>query len=279
MGKERRSKMSVIENIAHNVVRLTCTHKNGRTSIGTGFYFALHQSKEVTVPVIITNKHVVNGSVQTHFKLSVVRAEEEAPELLDVGVGSSAWVPHPDPKVDLCAMRFGTVLNAIPNNKKVVWKYLTDDNMPKPEDWKSVSSVEDVLMVGYPNGLWDSVNNRPIYRKGITATNARINYLGEAKFLVDIAAYPGSSGSPVFVYRDGLNVVNTAGKQLAGKKNYFFLAGILYAVHTYNAQGEIIVEPLPTNSGTKINSKLPTNLGIVLKSDLIYEFKKVIPLK
>ena len=276
---ERDEEMSVIENIAHNVVRLTCTDKNGQTSIGTGFYFALHRDKEVTVPVIITNKHVVNGSVKTHFKLSVETAKGEAPELLDVGVTSSAWVLHPDPKVDLCAMPFGTVLNAIPANKKVIWKYLTADNMPTKDDWNGISSVEDVLMVGYPNGLWDSVNNRPIYRKGITATNARIDYLGEDKFLVDIAVYPGSSGSPVFVYRDGLNVVNTAGKQLAGKKNYFFLAGILYAVHLYNAQGEIVVEPLPTDSGTKINSKVPTNLGIVLKSDLIYDFRKVIPLK
>ncbi|MCF8464050.1 MAG: serine protease [Flavobacteriales bacterium] len=269
--------MSALENITHNVVRLTSTFTDGRQSVGTGFYFALHRTEQKTIPIIITNKHVVQGSVKTLFKLSVKKLKESVTEMIDIGIASTAWINHPDPNVDLCAMPFAQVLNVIPPENKVIWNYLTEENMPKQEDWDAISSVEDVIMVGYPNGIWDSVNNRPIYRKGITATNARVNYLGEPKFLVDIAAYPGSSGSPVFIYRDGLNVVNTAGTQLAGKKSYFFLAGILFAVHTYNAQGEMIVEPLPTDNSTRVSSKIPTNLGIVLKSNLIYDFKKVIP--
>lgn len=34
-----------------------------------------------------------------------------------------------------------------------------------------VSALEDIIMVGYPNGIWDEKNNKPIFRKGITATD------------------------------------------------------------------------------------------------------------
>ena len=40
----------------------------------------------------------------------------------------------------------------------------------------------------------------PILRRGTTATPIALNFEGRPEFLIDAAVYPGSSGSPVFVY-------------------------------------------------------------------------------
>ncbi len=58
-------------------------------------------------------------------------------------------------------------------------------------------------MVGYPVGLWDSVNNMPILRRGSTATLLDWTYEGRQEFVIDAACFPGSSGSPVFKYTVG----------------------------------------------------------------------------
>lgn len=58
-------------------------------------------------------------------------------------------------------------------------------------------------MIGYPNGLWDSQNNLPIIRRGITATSVKKDYNGKKEFLIDAAVFPGSSGSPVFIFNEG----------------------------------------------------------------------------
>jgi len=65
------------------------------------------------------------------------------------------------------------------------------------------SALEEILMVGYPNGIWDNVNNKPILRKGVTATHPNFDYCGKKEIMIDAACFPGSSGSPVFIFNEG----------------------------------------------------------------------------
>jgi hypothetical protein len=132
-------------------------------------------------------------------------------------------------------------------------------------------------MVGYPIGLWDTHNNRPIFRKGITATQPGLPYNGKKEFLVDIAALPGSSGSPIFLYKEGLNVVNSVGNKLAGRDDKFFFIGVLYGGPMYNAKGEIKIQNVPTTNDPKVTLRIPTNLGLVISSEELLEFEKVFP--
>lgn len=66
-----------------------------------------------------------------------------------------------------------------------------------------LAALENVVMVGYPNGLYDTVNNYPLFRTGKTATHPAIDYNGKKKALLDMACLPGSSGSPVFILDEG----------------------------------------------------------------------------
>ena len=72
--------------------------------------------------------------------------------------------------------------------------------IPSSTDLEGLAAIEDVIMIGYPIGLLDSHNNLPVARKGITATDPVKDYEGRKEFMIDLACFPGSSGSPVFLY-------------------------------------------------------------------------------
>ena len=59
-------------------------------------------------------------------------------------------------------------------------------------------------MVGYPIGLYDKINNLPIFRKGYTACHPSIDFNRKGIGLIDMACFPGSSGSPIYVLNEGL---------------------------------------------------------------------------
>jgi hypothetical protein len=133
-------------------------------------------------------------------------------------------------------------------------------------------NVEDVLMVGYPVGIWDQYNNAPIFRKGITATHPALDYQGKKKFLIDAACFPGSSGSPVFIFNHG-SYSDKKGGIVVGDRLYFL--GILHAGPQYKADGNIEIVDIPTKN-VMVSSKtdIPTNLGIVLRAELLLDFEK-----
>jgi len=270
------------ENIAYCVTRLECLNENGSTSVGTGFIFSIHADGGTHVPLLVTNRHVIANATQVRFLLTK-KDPNGQPIMSDYQAvtisGRSLWKNHPDDHVDLCAMIFGHILNEFTNKLKteIKWSRIAPSNIPNQEQFATMNAVEDVVMVGYPIGLWDSHNNRPIFRKGITATKPGLPYNGRKEFLIDIAAFPGSSGSPVFLYKEGFSVVNTAGDRLAGRDDRFFFIGVLYAGPMYNAEGEIEIQNVPTSTDPKIMFRIPTNLGIVISSEVLMEFESVFP--
>jgi len=120
-----------------------------------------------------------------------------------------------------------------------------------------LKSIEDVLMIGYPNGIWDSINNIPVIRKGIIATPSGIDYNGKKEFLIDMTVLPGSSGSPVIVYSETHTKKN--GRLVSLARQY--LLGVLSGPIEY-----------PTSN----NSASPTNVGRVIKASKILGFKKLL---
>lgn len=125
-------------------------------------------------------------------------------------------------------------------------------------------------MVGHPNSLWDATNNLPIVRKGITATNYNVDYNGEKKFLVDMAVFPGSSGSPVFIFNKGA-YTKKDGEVYLGSR--FLFLGIVAEVFIKSLKGEIKVVPVPTaNVKLETVTDIPINLGIVIKAEKLLDF-------
>lgn len=100
-----------------------------------------------------------------------------------------------------------------------------------------------LLVIGYPIGLWDEVNNLPIVRRVLAATRPGVDYNGLPVFLVDAAIYPGSSGSPVVVLSEGM-IVDGASLMLGANRLMFL--GIMPAVYQTNVTGQLVSTEIPT---------------------------------
>ncbi|MDG3003283.1 S1 family peptidase [Paludisphaera mucosa] len=264
------------EALAYATVRIECQTPAG-LSTGTGFYFRFCSDGATGWPAIVTNRHVVKGATTGHLQIhireveGVGRPEKSIQfELLDF---ENSWIGHPDPAVDLCMMLIGPLIHAV---KSLGWKMylqpLTPDLIPSDSELDEVGAVEDILMVGYPNGLWDTHNNMPLFRRGITASHPNLDYCGQHEFLIDAACFPGSSGSPVFLYNSG--AFHQGGELRFGARAK--LLGVLYEGPTQKIYGDLV--PLSVEGPPKLMavSRMLINLGHVIKSHRLLEFEPLI---
>ena len=51
--------------------------------------------------------------------------------------------------------------------------------------------------------MYDDYNKTPLIRRGWTSTPVWNDYKGHKEFLIDASVFPGSSGSPAFIFNQG----------------------------------------------------------------------------
>jgi len=110
------------------------------------------------------------------------------------------WLNHPDLGVDLCVLPISSFVDEM--EKKSIKPYMTFLDLsllPTTHDIEEMAGLERVLMVGYPNGLWDAEHNQPVFRSGVLASHYKFDWNGRPEFVIDAACVPGSSGSPVLL--------------------------------------------------------------------------------
>lgn len=256
---------TINQNIVKSTVRIVCD--NG---IGTGFFFVFLDKEDPTKgrPLIVTNKHVVEGAQQVHLRLNLKPNKNNLP-FFDVLIKdvSQLFLHHPDPEVDLCALPLATVYGEL--NKH---GYELDNFFFNEADFKDVQSlmpIEDIYMTGYPNGLWDEVNNKPITRKGITASDVNLNWNGKNQFMIDMACFGGSSGSPVYLMNEG-SYATEDGIAIGTR---FKLLGILFAGPIFHVDGEVEIVEVPTSITAVSRTGVMMNLGFVVKANELLGFK------
>jgi Trypsin-like peptidase domain len=268
------------EQMTYTTARIECAIADDRTSIGTGFFFQFARGADKNIPVLVTNAHVVKGSKS--FKL-LIRAKnpDGTPNnkdqvLFAMPTPESGWFRHPDSSVDLAILPIAGMLEEMIRQKKhPYYVSLREADLPSAIQLDELGAVEDILMVGYPNGLWDETNNLPIIRAGITATHPAIDYNGKPEFVIDAACFGGSSGSPVFFYNSGMRPQRGGG--IAMGAPVALLLGVLYAGPMYTAQGDIVVVDVPTQKVGVASSAIPMNLGYVIKSRCLLDFDRLFP--
>src|SRR5664280_1563980 len=120
------------------------------------------------------------------------------------GFSDQAWAGHPDPKVDVAALSLSPLLNVMATQGTHAFFRTVDASLcVTPGRAAKLDALESVVFVGYPSGIYDTTNLIPIIRRGMTATPIAVDYRGLPAFLVDAAVFPGSSGSPVFLFDRG----------------------------------------------------------------------------
>lgn len=269
--------LSIYEQLAFCTARIETEDFSGSSYSGTGFFFMLN-IKGQNVPLLVTNKHVVRGMKKGKF-LCTVADENGNPDYSNHFVFNvenefeRMWTFHPQDDVDLCALAIAPLVRAASNQgKNLFYRTIEESFIPNSATLKDLDAVEEVVMIGYPNGLWDQVNNMPIIRRGITATNVTLDYNGKKEFLIDAACFPGSSGSPVLICNVG-GYTSKFGSLNWGKSRVFLL-GILYAGPQMRVTGDLQLITVPEYQQKTVSvSQIPNNLGFIIKAERLLEFK------
>jgi Trypsin-like peptidase domain len=211
-------------------------------SLGTGFFYQALSPKDpakndpqwraIQKVWLVTNRHVLlpkkNGreidpaSVTFHLRRIKGNSLVWEPITLsrDEFIRRARFHQHPNIDVaivdvlDLIAGRVSTSGQFIP------WHGLSKDDFPKPKQIP-VEVTDDVVIIGYPRGFYDTVNLYPVVKAGIIASKWGAQFMGEPCFLIEARLFPGSSGSVVVtkpkdqIVFEGKPMYSPHGKQLA----------------------------------------------------------------
>ena len=267
------------EQLMYSTVRLV-NESGGLTRSGTGFFFQLFKSQESSVPVIVTNRHVVDGWDKCAFSFAG-RLADCSPDLdhhipIQLDNFGTAWIPHPD--VDLVVIPIGAALAELARVGIPPYFIALDPSLILTEgELESLTPVEQILTVGFPGQIWDDVHNTPLFHRGYTSTAPYIDFRGNKEFLIDIATWPGASGSPVLLYNDNGWMDRHGNTVLGGIRAK--LLGVVYGVAVEDVTGNIVLQNAPTQIAASAALRVPTNLGACIKATRILEFEPLLASK
>jgi len=272
---------SISENLMYSTVRIVSTQEDGQRSLGTGFFFDFLVDEKTYIPTVITCKHVVERGVRGEFLVhegeekggTIAPSRTSIPILMDDFF--QHWIYHPSPDVDLCAMPLRPLEVLVENQGKHLYKTALDETLIWPDDkLMELTALEEVVMVGYPIGLWDSANNFPLIRRGVTASHPAIDFDGKSFTVVDIACFPGSSGSPVLIVNEGTYYSKPLSVTVG---NRAILLGVLFGGPQWTAEGQIVIKPIPTMQPNFVSvTPVMIHLGYIVKAKEILELGKAL---
>lgn len=267
---------SKVELLTYTTLRIECLNSNNElVGTATGFIYSFYppNTKQSYMLCLVTNKHVYYGTskIRLTFPLedSSYRIRVGAKQIITIDESMiKSVVFHPDKDVDLAVLNISKAFRICEESGNSLYRTpLSSDMLLSEHEWKSLDAMEEIMMIGYPNGLIDHVNNLPLIRKGITSSHPAYDFNGRKEFVIDAACFPGSSGSPVFLYNTG-NYFDKANSSFNSKNRTKFL-GILYAGPTSTAYGQVL-------KGEKTTTPIMLNLGYVIKANVLEDFNPLL---
>ncbi|MBM4180277.1 MAG: trypsin-like peptidase domain-containing protein [Betaproteobacteria bacterium] len=259
---------SLTKKLLFNTIRVDTVLEDGSEGSGTAFVVS-HAHPRGTHTFIVTNRHLVDGV--RRGGLVFTQKQNGQPAFgqrfqLNIEDFPQAWFMHPNPEVDLAIIPMRPLEQAARDQGVELYYQPIDSRLaPDAATLRALDALEEVLFVGYPSGVWDQVNLMPILRRGTTATPMALDFEGRAEFLIDAAVYPGSSGSPVFVYQpDPLRPSQSAGRK-------FLFAGVVAAVFFREEANHLVSVPVPANNTSMVMGSEMIDLGLVIKSQAVLD--------
>jgi hypothetical protein len=205
---------------------------------------------------VVTNKHVRAdaAALRIFFHLGHPKGETTAEptgtiHAAEVGPTSPAWLDHPDPSIDLCAWLCDEPVARVEGESglRVFQRAFDSSVLASDTQLEDFSAAEDALMIGYPDGIWDTTHNLPLLRRGLTATHPSIDFCGRPEGILDIAAIGGSSGSPIVLLSEGAHLSRKPkeGQALLTPGDRLVLLGIASNQVVVDVEGRIEKRAVP----------------------------------
>lgn len=237
--------------LLYTTVPIYAKKRNGDVSSGTGFVFSVKESEDTSIPLLITNFHVLENAVQGFFELHIEENGLPSEQTVKVHFDESIINGNKLGSLDLIAVPLAATLVDFENKGIIPFYRSVNQNIIPKDEIEEFAAIEDIIFIGYPSGLYDTTNKLPIIRQGITATPMWNRFKGEDAFLIDAGVFPGSSGSPVFI----------CNQNPVSKKNSITISNRLFFVG-------IISE---TMLRSEENLKSYLNLGKVINSNAMFQ--------
>lgn len=216
-----------VDSISLQTTPILLHHGDDLKSQGTGFYFARSENDKKQVLFLVTNYHVLTGHSPTedmepigdNIIFELHKSDSETGDVKQVRLplftkkGDPLWMKNSDfPDADLAVIPLPTVVyqechvQCLSNN----W---ANSNL-------KVRPTSEVTLVGYPYGYFDKKNRLPVYKTGNIASEPSVDFDGKPLILVDVSAFPGMSGSPVFAIAYGTYESESGGSVVGGIRKF-----------------------------------------------------------
>lgn len=244
--------------ITFMTTRISVDHE---TSIGTGFFYEHCPGARF----LVTNKHVLEGGERVSFRIHRMAEQSDSEgrfvelrgERCEITVSVGSWRPHPDEGIDLAFLPLAEeIVGRLPPD--IFWRSIHPDYVFNASVVARMQATHPVAMVGYPDGLWEPTYNLPILRFGSTAVHPNVRFQGRNR-IVDIACFPGSSGSPVFVIDPPWFA------------SLIYFLGVTYATRTYQDVALAEKLPVPVSAAGMANFQ-PMNIAYLVRSEEVIAF-------
>lgn len=269
--------VSVIEQLLFSTVRIETVSHSGLSGSGTGFIYTQYLPDGKTALFVVTNKHVIASAEEMCITFTKTESESNKPVLGDVIKlrildFQTICFDHPNSETDITLIPLYQILDKVNENLgcSAFYRSVGSALIPSPEILETLDALEEVVFVGYPNNIYDTKNYLPIIRKGITATAISVDFLGRPQFLIDASVFPGSSGSPVFIYNSG-SYLSKGGEPFIGQRIYF--VGVISSGYYRDEFNKVTPLPIPTANSFAISTQM-IDLGLVIKAEAVQEAAK-----
>jgi hypothetical protein len=245
--------------------------EDGLHTWGSGFFYLSDNGI-----FLITNRHVMAGALD--ITIAFHTGPRNSPDAItgvihcDIENVQGTCVYHENDRVDLCAVPLSGFLSGLETADTTLRvKYFDKTAIRDDDNLSYLGAINDIYMVGFPDGLFDTHRCYPIVRKGITASVPFLDFENEvvrnagvdSVFLIDMPVFPGSSGSPVLLFKENRYLDGEEQEEKTGGK--FLLLGVASSTYLIKDRPNVITIDRTGNFCLR-PTDVPSNLGFAVRA-------------